>query len=225
MDIRITFYIRQGGLIMSLIKAGNDSGGRDAINRLIKAYNFSSRQQLCEHLEVSKSTMANRYLRDSFPAEWVIQCALETGASLLWLATGQGDMYACENEETNLKNEPPVTVRPLSKIVAPSIKRVELKNGELQASDEILLDSSLLDGDSSNALFVKTANNSFVVDTSVKQVSNGFWLVDMDGVKSIVKIARIPGNKIVVNQDDTSFECSVDDVEVVGRAVKVIKNL
>lgn len=210
---------------MSLIKAGNDSGGRDAINRLIKAYNFSSRQQLCEHLEVSKSTMANRYLRDSFPAEWVIQCALETGASLLWLATGQGDMYACENEETNLKNEPPVTVRPLSKIVAPSIKRVELKNGELQASDEILLDSSLLDGDSSNALFVKTANNSFVVDTSVKQVSNGFWLVDMDGVKSIVKIARIPGNKIVVNQDDTSFECSVDDVEVVGRAFKVIKNL
>ena len=210
---------------MSLIKAGNDSGGRDAINRLIKAYNFSSRQQLCEHLEVSKSTMANRYLRDSFPAEWVIQCALETGASLLWLATGQGDMYACENEETNLKNEPPVTVRPLSKIVAPSIKHVELKNGELQASDEILLDSSLLDGDSSNALFVKTANNSFVVDTSVKQVSNGFWLVDMDGVKSIVKIARIPGNKIVVSQDDTSFECSVDDVEVVGRAVKVIKNL
>ncbi|GAB0820938.1 TPA: helix-turn-helix domain-containing protein [Escherichia coli] len=210
---------------MSLIKAGNDSGGRDAINRLIKAYNFSSRQQLCEHLEVSKSTMANRYLRDSFPAEWVIQCALETGASLLWLATGQGDMYACENEEINLKNEPSVTVRPLSKIVAPSIKRVELKNGELQPSDEILLDSSLLDGDSSNALFVKTANDSFVVDTSVKQVSNGFWLVDMDGVKSIVKIARIPGNKIVVNQDDTSFECSVDDVEVVGRAVKVIKNL
>ncbi|MFT3550251.1 phage repressor protein CI [Klebsiella pneumoniae] len=197
---------------MSLIKAGNDSGGRDAINRLIKAYNFSSRQQLCEHLEVSKSTMANRYLRDSFPAEWVIQCALETGASLLWLATGQGDMYACENEETNLKSEPPVTVRTLSKIVAPSIKRVELKNGELQPSDEILLDSSLLDGDSSNALFVK-------------KVSNGFWLVDMDGVKSIVKIARIPGNKIVVNQDDTSFECSVDDVEVVGRAVKVIKNL
>lgn len=62
---------------MSLIKAGNDSGGRDAINRLIKAYNFSSRQQLCEHLEVSKSTMANRYLRDSFPAEWVINVPLK----------------------------------------------------------------------------------------------------------------------------------------------------
>ncbi|WP_348265451.1 helix-turn-helix transcriptional regulator, partial [Salmonella enterica] len=82
--------------------AGNVSGGRDAITRRIKAYNFTSRQQLCEHLEVSKSTMANTYLRDSFPAEWVIQCALVTGISLLWLGTGQGDMYACENEERNL---------------------------------------------------------------------------------------------------------------------------
>ncbi|MBL3081919.1 phage repressor protein, partial [Klebsiella pneumoniae] len=26
-------------------------------------------------------------------------------------------------------------------------------------------------------------------------------------------------------QDDTSFECSVDDVEVIGRAVKVIKSI
>ncbi|MCE1839878.1 phage repressor protein, partial [Klebsiella pneumoniae] len=27
------------------------------------------------------------------------------------------------------------------------------------------------------------------------------------------------------HQDDTSFECSVDDVEVIGRAVKVIKSI
>ena len=55
--------------------------------------------------------------------------------------------------------------------------------------------------------------------------SNGYWLVDIDGVKSLVKIARIPGNKIVVHQDEASFECAVDDVEVVGRAVKVIKSI
>jgi len=169
--------------------------------------------------------MANRYLRDSFPAEWVIQCALETGISLLWLATGQGDMYANESEEKNLKNETPVTVRPLSKIVAPSIKHVELKNGELHSGDEILLDSRLLEGDSSNSLFVKTATESFIVDTSVKQISNGCWLVDIDGVKSFVKIARIPGNRIVVHQDESSFECPVDAIEAIGRAVNVIKSL
>ncbi|EXU76009.1 phage repressor protein CI [Erwinia mallotivora] len=210
---------------MSLIKAGNDSGGRDAINRLIKAYNFNSRQQLCEHLQVSKSTMANRYLRDSFPAEWVIQCALETGISLLWLATGQGELVISGSENKDLKSKTTITVRPISKISSVGIRHAELKNGELQSDGEILLDSRLLDSNADDSLFVKTAADSFMVDTSVKQISNGHWLVDIDGVRSIVKIARIPGNKIVVHQDGTSFECSVDDVEVVGRAVKVIKSI
>ena len=72
----------------------------------------------------------------------------------------------------------------------------------------------------------KTTEGDYVIDTSKKkQLSNGIWLIDIDGMKSIVKIARIPWNRIIVHQDDTSFECSVDDVEVIGRAVKVIKSI
>ncbi|WP_213672541.1 phage repressor protein CI [Raoultella ornithinolytica] len=210
---------------MISIQAGPNTGGREAIDRLLKAYGFSTKQALADHLRISKSTMANRNLRDSFPAEWVIQCALETGVSLLWLATGQGEMFSSEDKEKTLVNESAITLRPLSKIVAPSIKQVELKNGELITDGEVLLDSSLLDAEPGNSLFVKTASDCFVVDSSVKQISNGYWLVDIDGVKSIVKVARIPGNRIVVHQDESSFECSVDDVEVVGRAVKVIKSI
>ncbi len=81
------------------IHAGPNSGGREAIERLLKAYGFTTKQALADHLKISKSTMANRNLRDSFPAEWVIQCALETGASLLWLATGQGEMFASQDRE------------------------------------------------------------------------------------------------------------------------------
>lgn len=88
-----------------------------------------------------------------------------------------------------------------------------------------MLDSSLLDAEPSDSLFIKTQADCFVVDTSVKQISNGYWLVDIDGVKSIVKIGRIHGNRIVVHQDESSFECSVDDIEAIGRAVKVIKSL
>ncbi len=74
------------------IRMGSDTGGKAAIERLLEAYGFTTKQALSEHLNVSKSTMANRVLRDSFPADWIIQCALETGVSLLWLATGQGSM-------------------------------------------------------------------------------------------------------------------------------------
>ncbi|HHU7925073.1 TPA: helix-turn-helix domain-containing protein, partial [Escherichia coli] len=65
------------GVTMNLEK-----GGRGAIERMVEAYGFKTRQALCDHLGISKSTLATRYMRDSFPAEWVIQCALETGTSL-----------------------------------------------------------------------------------------------------------------------------------------------
>ena len=118
--------------------------------------------------------MANRYLRDSFPAEWVIQCALETGVSLLWLTTGQG--------------EPGSNIDP-------------------------------------NLLLVTTSGDSYLIDRNQTPPVNGTWLVDIDGIKSIVKLTRLPGNRLVVHQDDSSFECELDDIKVIGRALKIIKSL
>ncbi|OTA17216.1 phage repressor protein [Xenorhabdus beddingii] len=199
---------------MNSIKVGNDSGGRDAINRILIAYNFSTRQQLCKHLGVAKSTMSNRYLRDSFPAEWIIQCAIETGVSLLWLTTGQGEMHPAVDNKNKSNNETRTT-----------IKQVKIENGALLEHDEVFLDHSLISGEADNYLYVKTTKGFYLVDKSVKQVSNGYWLIDIDGMKNIVKIVRIPGNKMVVHQDESSFECSIDDIDTIGRAVKVIKSI
>ncbi|MDN5971292.1 MAG: helix-turn-helix domain containing protein, partial [Enterobacterales bacterium] len=67
-----------------------NNGGKKAIERLVEAYGFTTRQALCDHLGVSKSTMATRYMRDIFPADWVLQCAMETGLSIQWLSFGEG---------------------------------------------------------------------------------------------------------------------------------------
>lgn len=72
------------------IKINPNQGEKAAIERLVEAYGFTTRQALADHLDVSKSTLANRYMRDTLPADWIIQCALETGVSLNWLITGQG---------------------------------------------------------------------------------------------------------------------------------------
>ena len=77
-----------------------EKGGRGAIERMVEAYGFKTRQALCDHLGISKSTLATRYMRDSFPAEWVIQCALETGTSLNWLTTGHGSKQTSGNTNT-----------------------------------------------------------------------------------------------------------------------------
>ncbi|MBN3207502.1 hypothetical protein H5A35_08750 [Pectobacterium brasiliense] len=48
------------------------------------------------------------------------------------------------------------------------------------------------------------------------QVSNGRWLLDIDGDVDVYDVARIPGNRIQVSGNATKFECSIDDVKGVG---------
>ncbi|MEI9536266.1 helix-turn-helix transcriptional regulator [Enterobacter cancerogenus] len=79
------------------IKINLSQGGKAAIERLIEVYGFTTRQTLAVHMDVSKRILANRYMRDTFPAEWIIQCALETGITLSWLASGIG----AKNPEIN----------------------------------------------------------------------------------------------------------------------------
>ncbi|WP_333881206.1 phage repressor protein CI [Atlantibacter hermannii] len=210
---------------MRSIRVGNDSGGRDAINRLIKAYNFTSRQQLCDHLSVSKSTMANRYLRDSFPAEWVIQCALETGVSLLWLATGQGDKIDGAGHKESFDFVNARNIKPLSEVVAPKIDKAILNSGVLIEDGKAILDSSLIPTEVADPQLIQVDDIFYIIDRNIKLPVNGVWLVDIDGIKSIAKLVRLPGNRLAVNQGEASFECLLDDIEVLGRAVKTIKSV
>lgn len=93
-----------------------NSGGKKVIERLVEAYGFTTRQALCDHLGVSKSTMATRYMRDIFPADWVLQCLVDTGTSIDWLVSGKGEL-----KKTNEVNS------------LVSVETQELKNGETMA--------------------------------------------------------------------------------------------
>jgi phage repressor protein C with HTH and peptisase S24 domain len=196
------------------IKMGADSGGRPAIERLVRAYGFKSRQALSDHLGVSKSTMANRYLRDSFPADWIIQCNLETGASLLWLSTGQGEMFP--NGEGTQKTER------LEDIIAPSISRVKLSGGKLIEANPVILDSELISKELKAPLVVDDGTTWHLLDTQEGNIQDGLWLVDIEGMHSIKKIAKIPLSKIRVSDDDVTFDCAISDIQFVGRVALVI---
>ncbi|WP_099136851.1 phage repressor protein CI [Xenorhabdus budapestensis] len=196
------------------IKMGADSGGRPAIERLVRAYGYKSRQALSDHLGVSKSTMANRYLRDSFPADWIIQCHLETGASLLWLSTGQGEMFP--NGEEGKKTER------LEDIIAPSISRVKLSGGKLNEADPVILDSELISKDLREPLVVDDGISWYLLNAQEDNIQDGLWLVDIEGMHSIKKIAKIPVSKIRVSDDDVTFDCAISDIQFIGRVTLVI---
>lgn len=69
----------------------NFDNSKNVVNRMVNAYNLKTVKALCNHFDVGLSVITNRILRNSFPAEYVIQCSLETGANLLWLCTGEGE--------------------------------------------------------------------------------------------------------------------------------------
>ena len=175
-----------------------DSGGRDAIDRLMKAYGFKTRQELADHLNVSKSTMANRYLRDTFPADWIIKCSLETGNSLLWLATGQGSEH----------NALTTSVKELPKF--------HLNAGKMVESGSYIFDSSFLPANLSAPIVVQDDLVAYICDQKFSDVLDGYWLINIDGTYSVRQITRLPKGMINIRSKETYFECAFSDIEVVA---------
>lgn len=187
---------------MDLVK-----GGRGAIERMVEAYGFSTRQALCEQLGVSKSTLATRYMRDSFPSDWVIQCVIETGVSLLWLTTGEGKMYS------DVSNE----------IQEVSCKK--LIDGRLLDSNFYIFDKAFLPRNVTKPIAVIQDKTVFLVNHGFNEVHDGLWLVNIESRITIKEIARIPGGKIRINNGALTFDCDINDIELIGKIVATYNNL
>lgn len=180
----------------------SQSGGREAITRLMEAYKFPTRQALCNHLGISQSTMANRWMRDTFPHDWLIACHLDTGTSLLWLATGQGSPEA-----------------PISTNTANQLRLKKITNGLPESEDSVYYDSKLIPPSISEPFLVEIDQVIYLVEGAKNEITDGMWLIDIDGLVSIKRIYRLPGKKLRVENGPASFDCSPDDISVLGKVI------
>lgn len=181
-----------------------NSGGKKVIERLVEAYGFTTRQALCDHLGVSKSTMATRYMRDIFPADWVLQCVMETGISIEWLVSGNGEFKA-SNTSTLI-----------------DVETHELKNGMAVVIGTYKIDPTLLLKNIKSPLAVKTSQHIYICDREDTTISDGVWLVKIEGKLSIKKINLIPVKKVKVSSDDFSFECDINDIEPIAKVYCIV---
>ncbi|GKW31361.1 MULTISPECIES: phage repressor protein CI [Pectobacterium] len=175
------------------------SGGKKAIERIVEAYGFSTRQALCDHLGISKSTLGTRYMRDSFPSDWVIQCALETGISLQWLTTGNGPMYE------DGKND------------VVSIQRFKLQNGSLLQSNYYLFDKAFLPDGLQDPIVILDGDVTYIADRKFDEVTDGKWLVEIEGKTSVRDLTRIPVGKVRVSGVGMAFDCGIDEIKQLAR--------
>lgn len=178
-----------------------DKGGRGAIERMVEAYGFTTRQALCEQLGISKSTLATRYMRDSFPAEWVIQCSLETGASLQWLTNGQGKIFGDKSSDLT------------------EIRHIKLIEGKSYEAGSYIFDKSFLRHDFIQPLAISDNQSFYISDRNFESVIDGKWLVQIDGTHSIRDIIKLPANKIRVMNDSVHFDCIQDEVNFSAKII------
>lgn len=187
---------------ISTYNFSSQSGGKEAITRILKAYGFSTRQALCDHLGVSQSTMANRWMRDTFPHDWLIACHLDTGASMLWLTTGQGKLTT--------ESTPDVTLL---------LQLKEISNGIYSSITQVAYDSNLVPQNSSDPFFVKFDSAYYLAEEFSGEITDGIWLIELDGLLSIKQVYRLPGGRLRVENGPASFECLVSEIKVQGKVI------
>lgn len=180
----------------------SNRGGKEAIERLLVAYGFNTRIALCSHLGISQSTMANRYSRDTFPADWILICAADTGASLTWLATGKGQPFTSAAESRTVV-----------------LSRKKISNGIILENGDSIQDKTSLPDGLTDPFVVISDKYTYLIDIYQGEVVDGLWLIEIDNIASIRELIRFPGGKIRVENGKASFECQVEDITVLGKII------
>ncbi|HCR1841715.1 phage repressor protein CI [Enterobacter kobei] len=177
------------------------TGAREAVARICEVYGFTSRLQLAQYLEMSPSALGTRIMRDNFPADLVLRCALETGASIYWLTTGEGATF------DHLASD---TLR---------IPAYKISNNELMRQASFIYDKALLPNYSGELQIIKDENVTYFVDIHSHQANDGKYLIEYSGTKSIKELTLLPGNKLRIDWGKYPVDCDISDVTLVGKVV------
>lgn len=183
-------------------------GGKEVIARILEAYGFNTRISLCNQLGVSQSTMANRYARDTFPADWVIVCHLETGASLIWLSTGVGSKFVDGRDDKTI-----------------NLKRIDITNGIIKTQNDLIADVSIIPEGLSSPFILTADKTTYLADRYDGELVDGFWFIEIDGIVSVRELYRFPGGRVRIENGKASFECALDDIKILGKIINRTQSL
>lgn len=180
-------------------------GGKAVLTRMLQAYGFSMQKELGDLYGLSSGTISTWVRRDYFPGDVVVACALDTGVSLRWLATGKG----------NMQDAPSAGSSASASVL--QLKKLRLRGGALEEEGVWVADPSLLDGSLAEPAYIVKGNHSWIIDLGSTIPGNGRWLLNIDGDVDVYDVARIPGNRIKVTRQDSHFECGVEEVMALGQ--------
>lgn len=188
-------------------------GGKEVTERLHEILGTKTIRDLGDKLEVSASTITAWHKRGLCPFEVVVRANIYTGVSLKWLTLGQGELFPSRNSSSHESK------RQETKFLF-DIDSFQIKDGKLSDLGTLTFDKSYLDEVGvKNAMVIRAADTTNIVDKEVSQAVSGTYLADMDGLLSLNEIQRLPGKKMAISFNDSTIQVDELDVRVVGKVV------
>ncbi|ELC3158843.1 phage repressor protein CI [Vibrio harveyi] len=192
-------------------------GGRKVTERMKEVTKTRDFKSLGDVLGISKGTISTWHQRELTPFEVILRLHLKTGASIKYLALGEGEAFPDQvvQEHTSKKNEAKTLF---------DVDYFTLTNGKLVGNETLAFDKSYLDKlGALNVMGIEHDGTTFIVDKEVHQAVSGTYLVDMDGLLSLNDIQRLPGKKLAISFNGSTLTVEEDEVRVVGRVALVME--
>ncbi len=142
-------------------------------------------------------------LRDNFPSDLVLRCALETGASIEWLSFGTGNVYSAIQTET---------------VKLATFKLIDEK---LARSNSLIFDKIILPENYNDLDAIRDGKNIYFVDKSNKNIDDGKWLVEFSGKHSFKDLLLLPSNRIRMDGGKYPIDCDINEINVLGKVISI----
>lgn len=184
----------------------NDSkNAKSVIERIKNAYGFTKQIDLAKHLEMPQSTFATWIKRNTFPADLVIRCVKETGARLDFVAYGEEPIF---DEMSDLKY----------------FHTIKLESGKSFINGTTPLFINLLPNLESreaydNVFAIVENNLTYFATKEVGNITDGEYFVIVENSHLIRYLTVLPAGKIRVDGGKFSFECDLNDIDIVGKVI------
>lgn len=182
--------------------------GREFTDKLREVTNCTQYNQLADYFGIPRSTILTWHRHDRTPFELIVREHLNSGASIKYLALGEGEPFDQPSNPTT------------------ALTSYMLNDGELVEGKKRTIDLSTLDDfglKPSYTLVVENDVGIYYLNKESNNPSSGSYLIDIDGQLSINFIQRLPGQKLSISIGDSCIEAKVDDIKVIGRVAMEMK--
>ncbi|MEZ9349370.1 helix-turn-helix domain-containing protein [Vibrio splendidus] len=185
--------------------------GKDFTEKLRTVTETTTNYQLADKFGIPRSTIQTWHSHDRTAFELIVRTHLATGASVKFMALGEGEAF--EGEKTD-------------SVSTEGMQISKLLDGVLVESGNMAIDQATLERFGLKASLTQVVEDDagiYYINQESTDPVTGDYLIDIDGRLSINYLQRLPGKKLAIAFGDSTVKVAEEDIKVLGRVAMEMK--